>query len=599
MKIKIDTFRGLVPKLAPGLLPDGAAQIASQARLTTGSLAPINSPKFVSSKLNTAATSVFMLGASGSQIPLSWAADVDVAPSPVSDTEYKVYYTGDSVPKKTSYTLANGAGPYPADWYHMGTPAPTATPTVAATAGSVPAGTYIYLFTYVTTFGGTLKEESAPSPASAPITLGAPGGVTVANLLSPTVLTNRNYTHKRIYRTIGSAYQMVAEVPLATVSYTDTLSATQIAGDALLTATWTPPPDGLKGLCALPGGNMFGFKDNEIWFCEPGIPHAWPRNYMQTVDSQIVGAKAFGSTIVVATITVPFIAAGQHPTSFTFQRVPLPEPCVSKRSVVADGEGVMYASKNGLVSVSNGGANVVTLPYISRSTFVAYNPASFRSCVFDGRYYGFFDMGGTAAGALVFSRGSETPVSTVAYGTNGTFIDFYTARMLVIDPIDNFLYEFDPDSGVPFTYQWKSKLFQLPAPANLGCFRLRTRNANLSDDLFTAELAAANAATLATNTTLIASNTVASEVNVVEANLLELNGSYLKPQQGAIPKTVGVTVWADGNIIFNRSVALNTVQRLPSGFLARDWEIGVSGQREVYAVEMATSPTELAEGING
>ena len=32
-----------------------------------------------------------------------------------------------------------------------------------------------------------------------------------------------------------------------------------------------------------------GWKDNEVWFCEPYRPHAWPVKYVVNVDYPIVG----------------------------------------------------------------------------------------------------------------------------------------------------------------------------------------------------------------------------------------------------------------------------------------------------------------------
>jgi hypothetical protein len=59
--------------------------------MNAGSLVAINTPALEANTLIAAATSVSMIGASGSQVPLSWVADVDVASSPVADSEFKVY----------------------------------------------------------------------------------------------------------------------------------------------------------------------------------------------------------------------------------------------------------------------------------------------------------------------------------------------------------------------------------------------------------------------------------------------------------------------------------------------------------------------------
>ena len=59
---------------------------------------------------------------------------------------------------------------------------------------------------------------------------------------------------------------------------------------------------------------------------------------------------------------------------------------------------------------------------------------------------------------------------------------------------------------------------------------------------------------------------------------------------------VGVTVWRGKAPILTGNFDVNRVYRLPSGGLSTNWEVSVTGQREVNAVEMASSPQELQGG---
>jgi hypothetical protein len=588
VKIRIDAFQGIAPKLSPNLLPTSAGQDAQNLRMNSGSLKPINTPSLESNKIIAGATSVYMLGVPGSQFPMSWVNDVDVVASPISDSEYKIYYTGDGLPKKTYLSIANtGVGPYPATWLFWSVPTPTTAPTLGSTTGSVAAGTYSYVFTYVTQFGATLQEESMPSPAQI-ITLASTGGVTVTFPTNPST-TNRNYTLKRVYRTTGSVYQMVAEVSFGTASVVDNI-ATPTA-TTLPSADWTPIKDDLQGVITLPSGVMAGFRANELWFCEPGYPHAWPVKYMQTFDDQIVGIKSFGNTIVVATLSYPYSGSGLDPSSFTFSKLSINEPCLSKRSMAADQAGVFYVSQNGIVLIGDSFVGVASAKFVSRDTFYQFAPDTITGIVYEGRYYGFYKSATYGNGTIVFAKTDSAPFTKLSLAINGATVDRRTARLLYLDYLDGFLYRFDPPDTLPYTYSWKSKVFQLPFKESLGCFRVLSSEVTSAEAASNALIAAQNTAITASNATLFTGD-LNTALNSNYLNQLPLNESLL---QALIPlqvQTVGVTLWAARTAQVTKNCEVNTVYRIPAT-RALSWEISITGQREVYAIEMATSPQEL------
>lgn len=59
---------------------------------------------------------------------------------------------------------------------------------------------------------------------------------------------------------------------------------------------------------------------------------------------------------------------------------------------------------------------------------------------------------------------------------------------------------------------------------------------------------------------------------------------------------VGVSVYADGRQVFSNKVDTQEVIRLPSGFLARDWEFELSGFDVVDQIDSATSVMEITHG---
>jgi hypothetical protein len=136
--IKITTFLGTAPKISPELLPNTAAQIARNCKLYSGDLIPFVAPTVVDNteRTGTIRTLHALRDPDTSELKwLSWTTDVDiVTPSATDSTEQKFFYTGDGVPKVSTYALAtSGAEPYPVDYYDLGLPLPTQKPSASAT----------------------------------------------------------------------------------------------------------------------------------------------------------------------------------------------------------------------------------------------------------------------------------------------------------------------------------------------------------------------------------------------------------------------------------------------------------------------------------
>ena len=135
--IKIIKFLGISPKVSPELTADSVAQETVNVKLYSGDLIPYRGSSFAAD-LNRSGEvqTVYPLvdPNTGDYKWLSWLTDVDVAvATSLNDEEQRVYYTGDGVPKVTSYDLAvaSGSSPYPIDWYELGLPLPTTTVTAS------------------------------------------------------------------------------------------------------------------------------------------------------------------------------------------------------------------------------------------------------------------------------------------------------------------------------------------------------------------------------------------------------------------------------------------------------------------------------------
>jgi len=606
MYIKLEKFSGISPRTGPTQLDPSQAQIANNVRVTGLQLESWKKEKFYYQPVETTTlASIYKLYniTSGDYRWLGWITDVDVQAGPVADlTESRVYYTGDGKPKKTNWALAtttgSGIAPYPNNWLYMGVPAPGAAPTLAASSTAPTVETRAYVYTYVSTFGA-IKEESAPSPATL-VTVTNTGSVTVSGFAAaPT--TGYNITNIRIYRTITGAtttvYSFVDEIAVGTTSYLDSKTVAQL-GSSLTTLYYTPPPDDLIGLVAMPNGIFAGFRGNEVWFCEPYLPHAWPSNYMMTVNNEIVGLGVYDNNLVVATKHQPYVITGSSPGAMSQTKLPMFQPCISKRSITADQYGVIYASPNGLVGIGPGTQDVITTPLYTRREWQAILPTTMISAMYNNMYMGFATLDGTTA-ALVITRADIPPLCILDFQAAALYVDHEDGAIYAVNKVDNGIYELDSDPNALTFYEWKSKKFIMPNPNNFAIMKVQGDYSVLQDY---AAYVALYEEIVASNQILFTSSggELQSTINAQPLNHFQLNGSILQqiPAQQTV-RGLNVFLYADGELIFSTGVTSNEPIRLPVSTKAYQYEVQITGNVPVSGVVIADSVGELRQMGNG
>lgn len=398
---------------------------------------------------------------------------------------------------------------------------------------------------------------------------------------------------KRIYRTAGStgAWQLVATGVTGT-SYNDTLSDSAIPGDELLSATWQPPPVGLKGLVSLPDGSLAGFVGNIVHFSEPFQPHAWPAAYQRKTVVAIVGIGATeDGSVVAATEGMPHVITGFDPASRISQRLEKPYPCLSARSVCGVGDGVVYATRGGLMHVGAGGPQMLTGNLFSDEDWYALDPTTMR-CEFAR---GFLYLFSAAAPAQVFilslNGAAPAPMVTAPLVPDASHVDLKSGKLYYA--FAKKVYEFDPDDGVPLVQNWWSKEFVVNNPINLGAAKV------VFSEEYTeqaqAAFAAEKAALIAENTAIMAGGLSRGAINRGYINRVEINGDVMAvPSEDTAVLTL--QLYAGGKLRCSREIARSgEIVRLPAGYKSDVFSVRVVANTHVRAIEIADTPLGLKQ----
>lgn len=183
---------------------------------------------------------------------------------------------------------------------------PPRAPTLGAGAGSVPAGTYQVVYTYVAADG----QESGCG-AAATITLAAPGGISVALEAS----RNPRVAQCRLYCTTtdGETLYWAADVPNGTAALTITTGHDQLQSP-LATQFCDEPPAGQA--VAYFNGRMFVARDNLLYYSQPFALELFKATNHVAFASRITMVAPTLDGLFVSDSQATFWLAGNDPDQF-------------------------------------------------------------------------------------------------------------------------------------------------------------------------------------------------------------------------------------------------------------------------------------------
>ena len=613
--IKLEGFQGLIPRASPRLLPPMNATVARNAKLLNGELEGFRTPS-----LDIDLTGQVSTLRRAFRVPDTptdaWIAftnrDVDVLRSPlVNDTHDRYYWAGDAKPKMNTAARIKAGDPE----FILGVPTPVSAPGVVPPSGSDETRAYVY--TFVTPYG----EEGPPS---LPTIATGDAGEWNLDSMDTTVpdQASRSFSlgtgKKKIYRTVAgqtsTSFFFVAEIDFAVSTYADNETNSVVAGNNILnTVTFIEPPTTMEGFVVMPNGYLVGWLGKRLLFSEPYRPHAWPAQYEQSTEFEIVGLGVFGSTLVICTKSQPYFGRGVNPGSFSKTKVDAVEPCLSRRSIVSMTVGVVYASINGLVLAGGNGIQVVTSGLVTKEEWSTYLPASLYASQLGLQYIAF------NASNFGFIFDPQNPLAQFVEldafsSVEGIETDRYSGNVLLLQ--NNRVMAWDPEGTTRKQWQWQSKLYHFPKPLNFGAARILMEAGDVSGAFdiegtfrpyntayFTAITAQPGKLDRlnALNHGPLGGSGVAYNKGLVPSwtdpeTRMPLGGSAMYPLNFMALTVTAVRFIAKvgSKTVLDTIVSTEKIIRMPTGFKSDLWQFELNGNLKVYSIQIAETPKQLA-----
>ena len=348
-------------------------------------------------------------------------------------------------------------------------------------------------------------------------------------------------------------------------TFIDEASTADVANnDPLASYSWYAPEPNLLGLTAHPNGFLVSFEGRDVHFSEPYRPHAWPPEYVLSVEHPIVGLGVFDTSVVILTEGHPYIAVGIRPESMALSKHQTPIPCQSFDGIAPIPGAVAFPSHEGMYIYSAQGPTLITDKLMTEDEWEKTDPES-QTTAWEGNHLvTFYDIGasGEKVGFALRPTEPESAFTTIDPSNDptgsmsnvvNTLTDYWSGNGYII--ANDKVYHWNPANGKPLNYEWISKIFTLPRPVNMGAFSIGWRpEEELEEDAF------------------------------LNFNLLWHRSTLVFPSPIDVIATFG-----------EETDPPQHIKRLPSGYKSRSYQFTLSGNVVVENTKLAETGAELAK----
>ena len=375
-------------------------------------------------------------------------------------------------------------------------------------------------------------------------------------------------------------------------SFTDDFLDTNLVS-ILSTGDNDAPPAKLSGIRLTNNNILIGFFDNQLCFSEPNSPHAWPIKHRITFDSNIVSVEPISGYIIVLTDSYPYAVSGNDPATMVVSRVDTRYPCLSKRSAVNMGYGVVYATHGGLAvyTLAKGLELVTALIHDWDTWDDDVTPSAIVGHFYNGKYFGTHPDK-----SFIFEADPKVGgyFSTITETFTAAWTDQVTNKLYFTKDATGDILEWDNEDQLLLPMEWKSKAITLKTYLNLGAARVIADYTTSTDEI--AAVDTYNTEATAGNVTAWANNDELGTYNLgMYDECATYNGDCVTTNHKVVLDTTCVTftLWANKKLKFQTVVCSSEVFRLPSGYRSDTYEIGVSGSARVRAIHIGETPYGL------
>lgn len=191
-------------------------------------------------------------------------------------------------------------------------------------------------------------------------------------------IPNNNYYWRwRIYRSEAGVWQMVDELTLDVLTYTDAKAASALGDpptsyytDGGQQVDYDKAPLGITGI-ELHYGMLFGILGHTVRWTPTLYPDAWPETFSLQFGYQPVALASFSQGLIVLCEDAIYRIDGNTPTGLSVSKTLAEDGCFSPHSVQKTDRGLIYLSKRGIMLFDGSRAECLTDTRIPGTTLTA------------------------------------------------------------------------------------------------------------------------------------------------------------------------------------------------------------------------------------
>lgn len=488
MRLSFNEWGGIAPRIDPLVLPKNLAANAVNANPFEYLLSPFKGLAYSHDLSLLHPKTVYLYESTPSQKWFEFDKHHDIVKLPIANDGYnQVAMTNGSTPQITRADIALTSLPYPTKTYDLGLPQPKK-PLAEAVQSSPPddlTDVDYYQTSYIITFVDAWGRESVASfPSNTVTRFETASAIQHVNILLPRIAPDNFPTvgdcFYRVYRSATSgneySYLFCAQVPV--VLNTSKYFIDNVRTDELLepleTASWFAPPNdnaqlwpqgGLTNLTVAANSFLCGNTGNTICYSEIGVFHAWPPEYQRTLPYKVVALAAIGTDIIALTEGYPYLLSGSHPSAISMMQITDAQSCISKDSVVATKNAVMYASPDGLCVIQNGQVEVISRNILTAAQWKAMRPETLQAYWSEGLY-----IARTATHTFFVSPGGDNRLmGNIDIAFECGYNDLKTDELYLCQ--DSKMYRFGKGAPLPMIY--KTGIARTPSFTNFAWCAVR------------------------------------------------------------------------------------------------------------------------------